>query len=158
MPERSVNYFKKAAEDAADMAEHFEDQIIEQLLEKNEASDDINNDYPQGDEYHHSSHVDKAYTLLEAATLLDQLDRYEETDSGLWEGQRPRDAISTQAAFTYGQAVWSLWSDLIKKINQAFKHSDLTDKPQDWSPKKKRGPNSMKAFLAEEIKDFRSDY
>jgi len=138
-----TNYHKEAESDAAEMVKYFESEIIEQLLEKGEASDDYNNDYDGGDGYHHSSHVDKSYTLLEAANLLDQLDQYEETDSGLWEGQLPRDAISTQAAFTYGNAVGSMWSDFIKKINEAFQ--ELSEKPsggivrrgrkaQDWSP------------------------
>lgn len=143
MSDRETNYYEKAESDAADMVRYFESDIVKQLLEGGKASDDYNNDYDDGDSYHHQSHVDKAYTLLEAANLLDQLDKYEETDSGLWEGQMPRDAISTQAAFTYGNAVGILWSDFIKKINEAFE--ELSEKPegkavgrgskvQDWSP------------------------
>ena len=144
MADRETNYHKEAESDAASMVQEFEDQIIEQLIDKGEASDDYNNDYDGGDEYHHQSHVDKAYSLLEAANLLDQLDRYEETDSGLWQGLKPREAISAQAAYTYGNAVGDVWRDFIKKINEAF--LDFPDTPagkatrggkgrvQDWSP------------------------
>ena len=58
-----------------------------------------------------------ATDLQEAAALLDELSKHEETDNGLWEGQEPREAIATQAAFTYGNAVYAEWTDLIKQIN-----------------------------------------
>ena len=41
----------------------------------------------------------------------------EETDSGLWQGLPPRDAIRAQAAYTYGNAVLREWRDLIDDIN-----------------------------------------
>jgi hypothetical protein len=112
-----TEYRAEAQNDARATAENFFDEIVEQLLDKGEASDDLNNDYPNGDAYHHERHVDRSYSLQEAAALLDELDQYEETDSGRREGQGPREAISTQAAFTYGAAVWSMWSDLITEIN-----------------------------------------
>jgi hypothetical protein len=49
--------------------------------------------------------------------LIDQLSEHEETDSGLWEGQQPKEAIGTCAAFTYGNAVYSEWTDLIDELN-----------------------------------------
>jgi hypothetical protein len=119
------NYYQAAKSDATDTVLNFQDEILDQLLSTGEASDDLYNDYPNGDSYHHESHVDKWYHLTEAAELLDELRDYEETDYGLWEGQAPRDAISTQAAFTYGNAVLSLWHDLIGEINDAA--SDLID-------------------------------
>jgi DNA-binding transcriptional MerR regulator len=121
MPEKKTNYPLEAENDAKDMVVEFVDQIVEKLMEQGEASDDLNNDYSNGDSYHHETHVDKSYSLLEAAELLDQLSAHEETDSGLWEGQAPRDAISTQAAYTYGSAVYSEWTDLISTINENAK-------------------------------------
>jgi len=123
MPEQEKTYRQQADDDAKDMVEHFTDQIVEKLIEEGEASDDLNNDYSGGDSYHHETHVDRSYSLLEAATLLDELDDFEETDSGLWEGQSPRDAIATQAAFTYGHAVYSMWNDYIEKINDDAKET-----------------------------------
>jgi hypothetical protein len=111
------DYIAKAKSDAADTVLGFEDEILEQLLDKGEASDDLLNDYVGGDSYHHENHVDKSYYLTEAAELIDQLPEHEETDSGLWEGQQPKEAIGTCAAFTYGNAVYHYWSELIKEIN-----------------------------------------
>ena len=99
-----MNYRDAALSDAKDTVEYFADEIVDQLMD-GKASDDLLNDYSRGDEYHHESHVDQAYGLLEAAQLLDELYKHEETDSGLWDGQEPREAIATQAAFTYGNAV-----------------------------------------------------
>jgi hypothetical protein len=43
---------------------------------------DLFNDYPGADSYHHETHVDKAYNLTDAASLLEQLSQYEETETG----------------------------------------------------------------------------
>lgn len=111
------NYLEKAENDAWYMVENFFNEILEQACE-GDVSDDYNNDYAGGDEYHHETHIDKAYDLLDAATLLDQLSDHEETDYGLWEGIRdPREVISCQAAYTYGNAVGYYWNKIIEEIN-----------------------------------------
>lgn len=127
----SQNYRNKASDDAADFCENFIGQIVEQIVENGKASDDYNNDYTDGNSYFHESYVDRSYDLEEAAALLDDLDDHEETDSGLWEGQSPRDAISTQAAFTYGNAVASYIHDLIKGINGAVEELQSDLEPDD---------------------------
>lgn len=111
------DYQSDATSDARETVSEFKDTILEQLEEKGEASKDLHNDYPNGDSWHHESHVDKWYNLTEAAELIDQLSEHEETDSGLWEGQQPKEAIGTCAAYTYGNAVLSEWSDLIEELN-----------------------------------------
>ena len=112
-----MSYYQDAQEDAADFVLNFKDEVLEQLLDKGEASDDFLNDYPNGDAYHHETHVDKWYSLTEAAEVLDSLSDFTETDSGLWQGLEPRDAISAQAAYTYGNAVYSMAVNLIAEIN-----------------------------------------
>jgi len=170
---REDNYRANARLDAIDMVRNYEDQIVEQLVDRGEASDDYNNDYPGGDSYHHEQHVDKSYSLLEAATLLDQLSDHEETDSGLWEGQLPREAITAQAAYTYGNAVSSFWSELLKAINE--KAGEITSprpapverprgrRKQDWRPKARPlpapegeeiTPAIAKRLIAEAIEEF----
>jgi hypothetical protein len=114
---RTTHWLHDAKEDARDTARYFLDAIAERIKDGEEASNDLLNDYPDGDSYHHESHVDKEYDLQEAAALLDELADYEETDSGLWQGLEPRKAISCQAAYTYGNAVYSLFHDLIGEIN-----------------------------------------
>ncbi len=124
----STSYLESAQSDAADMADHFVDEIVESFIDNDgEASNDLLNDYSGGDRYHHETHIDKTYSLQEASDLLDELDDYEETDEGLWEGQKPREAISSQAAYTYGNAVYSLWRDIIGTINDDPDLSELLD-------------------------------
>ena len=116
-----INYNMQAMSDAHDMVSEFADEIADQLS-AGEASTDLFNDYSNGDSYHHESHVDKEYSLSEAAAILEQLSEHEETDSGLWEGLAPRDAISAQAAYTYGHAVMSHWQSVIREINDSLGH------------------------------------
>ena len=111
------DYRQKASDNAKETIQEFKDAILEKLEESGEASDDLLNDYGTGDAWHHESHIDKWYSLFDAAELIDQLSDHEETDSGLWEGQQPKDAIETCAAYTYGNAVYSDWNNLIEEIN-----------------------------------------
>lgn len=113
----TTNYRAEAMGDAVECIKHFIDEIVEHILRDGEASDDLNNDYSDGDSYHHQTHVDKAYSLTVAAQIIDELSDDVETDSGLWHGLEPRDAISCQAAFTYGNGVMRCWSRLISEIN-----------------------------------------
>jgi ABC-type Zn2+ transport system substrate-binding protein/surface adhesin len=123
---RKTDYRSEAISDAADTAENFLDEIVEQLMDEGKASDDLQNDYD--DSYHHENHVDKDYDLQEAAQLLDDLSDYEETDYGLWMGLEPRRAIAAQAAYTYGNAVLSFFDQLIKEINEDGDLADLMAK------------------------------
>lgn len=115
---KDTNYLAEAQSDAWSTMEEFVDEMVEQWRASGEVSNDLNNDYPNGDSYHHESHVDKDYRLSDAAELLDQLSEYEETDNGLWEGLEPRRAIAAQAAYTYGNAVYGEWSTLVEKLNE----------------------------------------
>jgi hypothetical protein len=54
----SESYLKNAAEDAAETVRNFKDEILGQLMDKDKASDDLNNGYSDGDAWHHESHVD----------------------------------------------------------------------------------------------------
>lgn len=143
----SQNYRNEASDDAADFAENFLDQIIEQIVENGKASDDFRNDYSDGDSYFYESYVDRGYSLKEAAELLDEL---EETDSGLWEGQSPRDAISTQAAFTYGNAVASFIHYLIEEINDAIEELQSDLEPDDVLTSEQ-----VKKVVKEKIAEFK---
>lgn len=117
-----MNYLEKAHRDARECAREFTDTILDALADAGAASDDLLNDYPDGDAYHHENHVDKEYSLSEADDLLSELSDYEEGDSGLWQGLPPRQAISAQAAYTYGNAVYAQWRQLIWAIND--EHDD----------------------------------
>ena len=151
MPREEAHYRADARLDAIDMVRNFEDQIVEQLVDRGKASYDYNNDYPDGDSYHHENHIDKSYSLLEAATLLDQLGKYEETDSGLWEGLEPRKAVEVQAAFTYGNAVAAFWSELLEAINE--KAGEITS-PRPAPEGEEITPEIAKRLIAEVIEGF----
>jgi ABC-type Zn2+ transport system substrate-binding protein/surface adhesin len=111
---------REAAEDAAEMVKNFLDEIVEQLTNEGEASTDLLNDYPEGDAYHFENHVDRDYDLEEAAEILNEYHEYEETDTGLWLGQEPRRAIATQAAYTYGNAVYAKAVEIVRSINEQY--------------------------------------
>ena len=118
-PEPPTDYAREAEEDAAMLiTDYFMDEIIDQIIDQGEASADINNDYGNGDSIFHEVIVDRSYSLTDAAELLSQLYNYTEGDSGLWEEETDVDRIAEiQAAFTYGNAVWAEFDDLITDIN-----------------------------------------
>lgn len=125
MTREQTNYWAEAVSDSWDTVENFVDEMVEQWRESGEVSSDLHNDYSDGDSYHHESHVDRFYSLTEAAQILDQLSEYEETDNGLWEGLNPKSAVSTQAAYTYGNAVLAAWNYRIEELNEALE--ELTE-------------------------------
>ncbi len=156
----TTDYRAEAQSDASDTALNFIDEIVEALCENREASDDLLNDYPNGDSYHHENHTDRSYDLSDAAEVLDQLSEYEETDTGLWDGLAPRDAIGAQAAYTYGNAVCALWCNLIKEINKSCAIDELLDEldavdddTEDDEPPK-RTADEIKADIKETIENI----
>jgi len=118
-PEPPTNYSQEAEDDAKTLiTDHFLDEIIQQLIDDDEASDDFNNDYNDGNSIFHETIVDRDYSLTEASELLDQLYDHEEEDEGLWEGVNELNRIAAiKAAYTYGNAVMSKWNNLINEIN-----------------------------------------
>jgi hypothetical protein len=111
-------YYQLAEEDAKMLVtDYFMNEIIEQLIENGEASDDYNNDYSNGDGIFHEVIIDRDYSTEEAIELLNDLRECEETDSWLWKGQPWDRALATIAAFTYGNAVYDEWTKLIEEIN-----------------------------------------
>jgi len=146
------NYRTRSQDDARDTVSEFRETIIELMLANGKASDDLYNDYPSGDSYHYESHVSRAYNLLDAATLLDELAYAEETDYGLWEGQDPRQAVSTQAAFTYGNAVMSEWQDFIAELNDLY-----DDWSCDWDDAEEERQAELEGAALETAEDTAND-
>src|SRR5690606_8630277 len=64
------------------------------------------------------SHVDKSYGLVAAAELIAELHEFEEVDEGLWQGLKPKEAISTIAAYTYGGSVLSIMMQYMEDIDE----------------------------------------
>lgn len=111
------SYYEQAQEEAKDfIVDCLLDEILNQFIEDGEIGTDIRNDFDDGDSAFHETIVDRSYSTEEAIDLIDDLSDYEETDSGLWEGQDWDDILSTKAAFTYGNAVYDKASNLIEWI------------------------------------------
>ena len=73
-PEPIIDYQQEAEDDAAMLiTDYFMDEIIDQLIDSDEASADINNDYDNGDGIFHEVITDRSYHLTDAAELLSQL-------------------------------------------------------------------------------------
>lgn len=53
--------------------------------------------------------------FVRALDCLSELSEYDDDDSGLWEGQEPRQAILTQATYCLGRAISSLAEIAIKE-------------------------------------------
>lgn len=111
-PEPPTNYRQEAEDDAANLVlEYFMDEIVDQIIDKGEASTDINNDYANGDGIFHETIVDRSYYLTDAAELLSQLYKHAV-------GETDVDRIAEiQAAYTYGNAVCDEFDTLIMNIN-----------------------------------------
>lgn len=116
-----------ADKDALEMLSYFQDNTVEQICDDGEASTDLLNDYTGADSYHHKIHVDKAYDLQEATEILREYRDYEETDSGIWEGLEPVKAIGAKAAYTYGNAVYNKWRDLVEELNSEYDSNGFED-------------------------------
>ena len=109
-------YRDEAVEDAKAIAREFLAEIIGNVMaEEGETREIEVTDYSED---HIQTLTDSSYKLQEAVKLLLELGNYEETDSGLWAGQDdPREALKIMAAMTYGNAVTSIFNDLMESIN-----------------------------------------
>ena len=103
-------------ENAWDMVQNFFEEILEQAVTE-PVSNDLYDDYKSGDSYQYENNQPDM-DLLEAAEVLDQLEDYEETDWGLWDRSEPKEAVCTQASYTFGNAVMHHWGEIIKEINE----------------------------------------
>lgn len=113
----SENYLQDGTNDAIETIRHFEDEIIVLMVDEGSAPTDMGD---LSETWNHEQHTDRAYDLTEGAKVCDQLSSYLCDDSGLWEGQEPKDAIGTQAAFTYGYYVLAEFTRLMQEINEHY--------------------------------------
>lgn len=128
-----TDYITEAESDAWDTVTEFTEEILDQIRRGDEISDDLHNDYPNGDSYHNETHEDRRYTLLQAAEVLDRLSEWEEDDYGLWQGLPPVEAIQCQAAYTYGRCVYAKWCDLVADLNSEATDIDFGDSAEEGS-------------------------
>lgn len=115
-----TDYRYNANSDALEMLYEHREQVIEYLcMDAVWEAPKYPNEYEGMDRWHHESYIDKNpdYTLQEAADLLEQLEGFAETDRGLWQGIAPVAAITCQAAYTYGNAIWHYFVKHIENLN-----------------------------------------
>lgn len=117
------NYYANAKDDAKEAVSYFLDEIVDEIIDSENTNTAERHIDDYSDSYHHETHVDRDYNLREAAELLSDLSEYEEDDSGLWQGLEPRRAIAAMAAFTYGNAVYAMFDDLMEEIYNAVEEA-----------------------------------
>lgn len=120
-----MNYQKDVRKDAIDFIVDHEDEIKEAIKE---GSDFDANDISCLDEDFHCDIIDRAYSPADAGYILENCEN-EEDDRGLWDGQDPKQAISTMAAFSYGNDVWFEAKEIYEKIKE--KYDDTIDAATD---------------------------
>lgn len=90
-------YYEYVASEAESFVSDYLDEAITEVLEGNTDMNMFIDDY----RLHEWIDNDFIYVdLLDSAQIIDQSNSVE-SDSGLWEGQEPTDAIKTQAFFTF---------------------------------------------------------
>ena len=121
-------WMSKAIEDAENLIkDYFIDEIVQAIVDGEEVSSDMYNDYDNGDGIFHEVITDREYHRSDAINLLDELYKYEEEDTGLWEGSDWDGVMQAKAAYTYGNAVMSEWDRIIEYINSI----DFDEKTED---------------------------
>jgi hypothetical protein len=114
-----TNYREKAEEEAKDMLRYHRDEVAEALSSAHTDTGVHRLVEQATDRYLWESVTDRAYSLREAADVIEELFSVREMDSGLWDGQEPFDAISTMAAYTFRNAVASEARDLVDRLVEA---------------------------------------
>ena len=112
------NYRTDVQENAVDFLID-NDDMVKDALENNFDWD--RNDIADLDQNFHEQITDREYHLEEAAYVLKHCEN-KETDSGLWGGLEPEQAIGCQAAFSFSNDVWfeceSIYNDLKDKVEE----------------------------------------
>jgi hypothetical protein len=110
MEEKIINWQKRVEEDAANIVEEakewLKDNPGEDLLTRFEEEEDSEPFFLHEtlDGWGYFVYLDKE-SIKDAIDCLDQLEYWEETDNGLWEGQDYREEINTRAFWTYKNAL-----------------------------------------------------
>jgi hypothetical protein len=110
---KTIDWFKELEEDTAEMVEDAKawlkdnpDEDLEDLLTRFEEDEDSEpfylHEFVDGRGYF--IYLDDE-SIKEAIDCLSQLGAWEETDSGLWEGQDFREEINSRAFWTYKNAL-----------------------------------------------------
>lgn len=133
------NYQERLNNDAEDFINNYIDEIIEEVKEGNFDLHDFCFYDGKLDE-----HVDEYLDLQEAVDIIENCNN-EESDSGLWEGQQPEEALKTKAMFSYRLDVYEEVAEVLSDKLEEYA-SDLEDQVN--------GLEADKKVLEEELEDL----
>jgi hypothetical protein len=105
---RYARYEVALEEDSKRFFDQYFDDFIDEIKEGNSDFSSFVNDYGKIHEF-----IDQYISLKEAVDIIENCDE-EETDSGLWEGLKPKEAIISMA-------FWSYKNDVYWEVNKLFK-------------------------------------
>jgi hypothetical protein len=153
-----VHYSDEVRKEAVDFIDEMFDEFIEAL--KNE-EDYFFSDSSVDDRFFECV-GDRSYTLTDAAFVIENSDNVE-TDSGLWEGQDPVDAVCSQAAYTFSNdvrfEVEEIYEDVKSEYDRAYSdvYDELADKHSDdvdYDPTE----DAMESAAMQAKEYFQNDY
>lgn len=114
-----------AKSDASDFVLENVDGLIEQLIEADEADTSPE----ELDECWREGICPNGIGFLDACHTIDNLEEFEETDKGLWEGCEDfRAAAEACAYYTYQNAVCHYIGELIGEVNDSDEVEELLDR------------------------------
>lgn len=126
-----VHYSDEVRKEAVDFIEEMMDEFIDAMQNENDYF--FENDV---EDRFFECVCDRLYTLTDAAFVIENSDNVE-TDSGLWEGQEPAEALETQAAFTFSNDVHSEVEEIYENVKSEYNlhyqvvYDELADKHSD---------------------------
>jgi len=126
-----VRYSDEVRKEAVDFIEEMMDEFITAM--QNEDDYFFNSDV---EDRFFECVCDRAYTLSDAAFVIENSDNVE-TDSGLWEGREPAEALETQAAFTFSNDVHCEAEEIYESVKSEYDlhyqvvYDELADKHSD---------------------------
>jgi len=127
---RYVSYDTIIEREAVDFIAEQSDTIIGMLKDDS----DFDRNYDNLDRAWHENITDRAYSTEDANFIINESSNVE-SDSGLWEGQDPDDALRTQAAYTFSNDVWQeaerLYDGIKSTVDDALEDVTIEDSPED---------------------------
>ena len=114
-------YLDDAREIAVDAVREYQEDILKAIMKGKKYT--LNADVPinQCSIYTWINEKSEIFPdLQEAAAILEELARFKETDSGIWQGLEPREAIISQAVSTFTNAVCAMTAALLAYIHEHF--------------------------------------
>lgn len=144
-----VNYDTDIEKEAKEFMQEIEDELKEAIKDNLEFD---RNDIDALDTRFHEEITDRGYTLSDAAFIIENSDN-PETDSGIWEGQQPEDAIRTKAAYSFSNDVWFKCDEIYNEIKEEYKEQQISLNADDNETEEKQEKENNK-ILDEIFKEY----